>query len=76
VYNFPIEAPFLVMHFDAYAAGKHAGFEGSDLYLIGCGRMTGFSCMEPVVNPSAATFASAIMKMLLQYGFLPHHGAG
>ncbi len=22
VYNFPIEAPFLVMHFDAYAAGK------------------------------------------------------
>ncbi len=29
VYNFPVKAPFLVMHFDAYAAGKHAGFEGS-----------------------------------------------
>jgi len=34
VYNFPIEAPFLVMHFDAYAAGKHKGFEGSECYLL------------------------------------------
>jgi hypothetical protein len=71
VYNFPIEALFLVVHFDAYAAG----FEGSDSYLIGCCRMTsccgmtGFACMEPVMNPSATTFASAIMKMLLRYGF-------
>ena len=39
VYNFPIEAPFLVIHFDAYAAGKHSGFEGSNVYLIGCCRM-------------------------------------
>jgi hypothetical protein len=69
VYNFPIEAPFLVMHFDVYAAGKHAGFEGSDSYLIGCCGMTNFACMEPAMNPSAATFASAIMKMLLPYGF-------
>ena len=30
VYNFPVEAPFVVMRFDAYAAGKHAGFEGSE----------------------------------------------
>jgi hypothetical protein len=36
VYNFPVKPPFLVMHFDAYAAGKHAGFEGSDAYLIRC----------------------------------------
>jgi len=41
VYNFPIEAPFLVMHFDAYAAGKHAGFEGSECYLLGSCGMTG-----------------------------------
>ena len=25
VYNFPVEAPFLVMFFDAYSAGKHTG---------------------------------------------------
>jgi hypothetical protein len=69
VYNFPIEAPFLVIHFDAYAAGKHSGFEGSDVYLIGCCGMCSFACMEPVTNPSATTFASAIMKILLRYGF-------
>ena len=69
VYNFPIEAPFLVIHFDAYAAGKHSGFEGSDVYLIGCCGMCSFACMEPVTNPSAITFASAIMKILLHYGF-------
>jgi hypothetical protein len=69
VYGFPIEAPFLVMHFDAYSAGKHSGFEGSDVYLIGCCGMSGFACMEPVSNPSATTFASAIMKILLGYGF-------
>ena len=69
VYNFPIEAPFLVIHFDAYVAGKHAGFEGSDAYLIGACGMCGFACMEPITNPSATTFASAIMRILLWYGF-------
>jgi hypothetical protein len=65
IHNFPIKAPFLVMHFDAYVAGNHAGFEGSECYLIGCCGMSSFACMEPITNPSAATFASAIMKMLL-----------
>ena len=69
VYNFPIEAPFLVIHFDAYVAGKHAGFERSDAYLIGACGMCSFACMEPVTNPSATTFASAIMRILLWYGF-------
>ncbi len=69
IYNFPIKASFLVLHFDAYAAGNHAGFKGSECYLIGCCGMTGFACMEPITNTSAATFASAIMKMLLRYGF-------
>ena len=69
VYNFPIEAPFLVIHFDAYVAGKHAGFEGSNAYLIGACGMCSFACMEPVTNPSATTFASAIMRILLRYGF-------
>jgi hypothetical protein len=69
VYGFPIEAPFLVMHFNAYSAGKHSGFEGSEVYLIGCCGMCGFACMEPVANPSTTTFASAIMKIQLRYGF-------
>jgi hypothetical protein len=69
VYNFLIEAPFLVVHFNAYTAGKHSGFEGSDVYLIGCCGMCSFACMEPVTNLSATTFASVIMKILLRNGF-------
>ena len=65
VYNFSIEAPFLVIHFNAYVAGKHAGFKGSNAYLVGACRMCGFVCIEPVFNPSATTFASAIMRILL-----------
>jgi hypothetical protein len=69
IYNFPIEAPFLVIHFDAYAAGKHSGFEGSHVYLIGCCGMCSFTCMEPITNPSATTFAPAIINFFLRYGF-------
>jgi hypothetical protein len=57
------------MHFDAYAAGKHAGFEGSECYLLGCYGTTGFACMEPISHASATSFSSAIMKILLRYGF-------
>jgi hypothetical protein len=69
VYNFPIKSLFLVIHFDAYTAGKHSGFEGLDMYLIGCCGMCSFACMKPITNPSATTFALAIMKILLHYGF-------
>jgi hypothetical protein len=69
VYRFPIKAPFLVMHFNAYSAGKHSRFKGSVVYLIGCRVMCGFACMEPNTNPLATTFASAVMEIRLQYGF-------
>jgi hypothetical protein len=57
------------MFFDAYSAGKHMGYEGSECYLIGCCGMCSFACMEPITRASATTFASAIMKILLRYGF-------
>ena len=69
VYNFPIEAPFLVLHVDAYKAGAHSGFEGSDLYLVACCGMCTFGALEPVTGANATTFASAIMKIQLRYGF-------
>ena len=69
VYNFPVEALFLVIHFNAYVTEKHAGFKGSNAYLIGAYGMCGFACMEPIISPSATTFASAIMRILLRYGF-------
>jgi hypothetical protein len=69
VYNFPIEAPFKVLHVDAYSAGAHSGFEGSTSYLIGCCSMCSFGILEPVTSINASTFASAIMKMQLRFGF-------
>jgi hypothetical protein len=69
VYNFPIAAPFLVMFFNAYSAVKHTGFEGSECYLIGCCGISSFACMEPITRASATMFVSAIMKILLRYGF-------
>jgi len=57
------------MFFDAFATDKHAVYEGSECYLIGCCSMCGFACMEPITRASATTFASSIMKILLRYGF-------
>jgi len=55
VYNFPIEAPFLVLHVDAYKAGAHSGFEGSELYLVACCGMCTFGALEPVTGANATT---------------------
>jgi hypothetical protein len=68
LYNFPIKASMKVIHIDGYAAGKQHGFEGSKIYLVACCGMCTFVTMEPVTNASAKTFASAIMKIMLQYG--------
>jgi hypothetical protein len=65
VYNFPIEAPFMVLHVDAYMAGAHSGFEGSDTYIVACCRMCTFGALEPVSGANATTFVSAIMKVQL-----------
>ncbi len=69
IYHFPIEAPMMVLYIDGYSAGKQVGFEGSKTYIIArCGMCT-LAAMEPVTNPLANTFASAIMKIILRYGF-------
>ncbi len=57
-----------VTHIDRYAAGKQQGFEGSKIYLIACCGMCTFAAVEPVLNASAKTFASAIMKIMFRYG--------
>jgi hypothetical protein len=69
VYNFPIEAPFLVLHVNAYKADAHLGFEGLETYLVACCGMCTFGALEPHTGASATTFASAIMKIQLRYGF-------
>jgi hypothetical protein len=69
VYNFPIEAPFMVLHVDAYMAGRHMSFEGSETSLVACCGMCTFGALEPVSGANATTFASAIMKIQMRYGF-------
>ncbi len=53
IYNFPIEAPMMVLHIDSYQAGNESGFEGSSHYLIACCGMCKFSVMEPISNANA-----------------------
>jgi hypothetical protein len=69
VYNLPIEAPFMVLHVDAYMAGAHSGFKGSETYIIACCGMCTFGALEPITSANATTFASAIVKIQLRYGF-------
>ena len=69
IYSFPCKTPFNVVHADGYTAGKHSGFEDSEVYLVACCGMCTFATMEPISNPNSTTFASAIMKIQLRYGF-------
>jgi hypothetical protein len=69
IYQFPIEAPFLVLFIDAYSAGKHSSFEGFEVYLVACCGMTGFAVMEPISHANSKNFASAIMLLQLCFGF-------
>jgi hypothetical protein len=69
VYNFLIKAPFLVLHVDAYSASTHTGFKGSHIYLVACCGMCIFGALEPISGANATSFASAIMKIQLRFGF-------
>ncbi len=69
IYTFPIEAPMMVLHVNGYQAGKESGFEGSMHYLVACCGMCTFAAMEPIANANSTTYASAIMKVILRYGF-------
>jgi hypothetical protein len=65
VYNFPIEAPFMVMHVDAYMAGVHSGFKGSETIIVACCGICSSGALEPITGANATMFASAIMKIQL-----------
>ncbi len=69
VYNFPIEAPFLVLFVGAYSARKHSSFDGFEMYLVACCGMTSFASMEPIPHANSKNFVSAIMRIQLRYGF-------
>jgi hypothetical protein len=69
VYGFPIDAPINVLFVDIYAAGAEHNFEGNKHYLIAACGMTAFSICEPTPEQNAATFAAALMRIWLRFGF-------
>jgi hypothetical protein len=69
IYLFPIKAPMMVLHINGYQAGKETGFKGSTHYLVACCGMCTFAAMEPIANAISTSYASAIMKIILRYGF-------
>ncbi len=69
LYDFPIEALFLVLHINGYKAGKELGFKGSSHFLVACCSMCTFAAMAPILTTNATTYTSAIMKIMLQSGF-------
>jgi hypothetical protein len=68
IYNFPIEAP-MMLHINGYQAGNELGFVGSSHYLITCCGMSTFAVMKPITNANATMYASAIIKIILCFGF-------
>jgi len=69
VYSFPIDAPMLVLMVDIYMAGADINFEGNKYYLVAACGMTAFAICEPTPTQNAATFAAALMRIWLRFGF-------
>jgi hypothetical protein len=69
LYNYLIEAPFLVMFVDIYSAGAHSSFDGFDTYLVACCGITDFASMEPIQHANFKNISLAIMRTELCYSF-------
>ena len=64
-----MDAPMKVLFVDIYAAGSEFNFEGTKHYLIAACGMTSFGICEATAEQSAASFAAALMKIWLRFGF-------
>jgi hypothetical protein len=68
-YSFPIDAPFRVIHADAWTLGTDLSFSGDKSFMIvNCG-MTAYVATEPLKEMNAKTFAAAIVTIMLREGF-------
>ena len=69
VYSFPIDAPMRVLFVDIYAVGTELNFVGTKHYLLAACGMTSFAVCEDTAEANSTTFAAAIMKIWLRFGF-------
>jgi hypothetical protein len=68
LYSFPISAPFMTVHADAWVPGKTTSFDGyTGLMIVVC-HMTGFAAIEPMKDMNSSAFARAVYSILLRYG--------
>ena len=68
LYTFPLSAPFMTVHADAWVPGKitsHGGYIG--LMIVVC-HMTGFAAIQPMKVMDSSSFANAVYSILLRYG--------
>eukprot|EP00956_Cyclotella_meneghiniana_P009859 scaffold13641_cov42-Cyclotella_meneghiniana.AAC.3 len=68
VYNFPVTEPMVVLHVDCYQAGAIKTYDNVSAYLVAGCNMTGFACIEGLNESNSASFAAAIMRIMLRYG--------
>ena len=58
-----------VLFVDMYAAGAEMNFDGNKHYLIAACGMTSFAVCEATPEQNAPTFAVALMRIWLRFGF-------
>eukprot|EP00956_Cyclotella_meneghiniana_P008386 scaffold11286_cov51-Cyclotella_meneghiniana.AAC.2 len=69
VYRFPVDSPMTGLHIDNYKAGALKTHDGIQSYICVACDMTGFGALEGATIENAETFAAALMKIMLRYGF-------
>jgi hypothetical protein len=68
LYSFPVSAPFITVHADAWVPGKTASFDGYIGLMIVVCHMTGFATIEPLKEMNSSSFAKSVYAILLRYG--------
>jgi hypothetical protein len=68
LYGFPVSAPFMTVHADAWVPGKTTSFDGNIGLMIVVCHMTGFTAIEPMKEMNSSSFARAVYTILLRYG--------
>ena len=68
LYSFPLSAPFMCVHADAWVPGKTTSFDGfSGLMIVVC-HTVGFAAIPPLKDMNSTSFAKAVYTILLRYG--------
>jgi hypothetical protein len=68
LYSFPVSAPFMTVHADAWVPGKTASFDGYIGLMIVVCHMPGFAAIEPLKEMNSSSFAKSVYAILLRYG--------